>query len=40
MKSQVSLFPEGELNWETVPKVVLGEDGLYPVAVPGRSRVI
>ena len=39
MKSDISLLPE-TFAWDAKPPVVPGEDGLYPVPVPGQTEVI
>lgn len=39
MNSDISLFPE-KLAWDAMPKVLPDENGFYPVAVPGKTRVI
>jgi hypothetical protein len=39
MKSEISLMPK-ELSWEAKPLVLPDENGFYPIAVPGKSKVI
>jgi myo-inositol 2-dehydrogenase / D-chiro-inositol 1-dehydrogenase len=36
MNSQIDLFPD-RLAWDAMPKVLPDKDGLYPVAVPGKT---
>ena len=39
LNSNINLFPD-KLAWDASPKVLPDADGLYPVAVPGKSQVI
>jgi predicted dehydrogenase len=39
LNSDVVLMPE-RLAWDAMPKVLPNEDGYYPHAVPGRSKVL
>ena len=39
MNSEVSLMPK-EFSWDAEPPVLPDANGLYPVAVPGKSKVI
>ena len=39
MKSEIDLMPE-KLAWDANPKVMPDGDGIYPVAVPGKTRVV
>jgi predicted dehydrogenase len=39
LNSQVNLFPES-LAWDAPPKILPDAEGRYPVAVPGRTKVI
>ncbi len=39
IKSEISLMPK-ELSWEAKPLVLPDENGFYPIAVPGKSKVI
>jgi predicted dehydrogenase len=39
LNSQIELLPP-ELGWDKMPRVVPGPDGLYPRAIPGKTRVI
>ncbi|WP_221394751.1 Gfo/Idh/MocA family protein [Dyadobacter sp. NIV53] len=39
LNSQINLFPD-KLAWDANPKIMPGPDGLYPVAVPGKTVVI
>jgi len=36
LNSQINLFPD-KLAWNANPKIMPGADGLYPVAVPGKT---
>lgn len=36
LESEVSLLPE-KLDWDGIPKVLPGKDGLYPAAIPGKK---
>jgi len=36
LNSQIDLFPD-KLAWDAMPKVLPNADGLYPVAVPGKT---
>ena len=37
--SEISLLPP-EFNWDAMPQVLPGEDGMYPCAIPGKTKVI
>jgi hypothetical protein len=39
LNSDINLFPD-KLAWDANPKIMPGPDGLYPVAVPGKTVVI
>lgn len=39
LKSEINLFPPS-LAWDAEPLVHPGEDGLYPCAMPGKTKVI
>ncbi|MCE6990625.1 Gfo/Idh/MocA family protein [Dyadobacter sp. CY323] len=39
LNSDINLFPD-KLAWDASPKILPGPDGLYPVAVPGKTQVI
>lgn len=39
LNSNINLFPD-KLAWDASPKILPGPDGLYPVAVPGKTVVI
>ncbi|GGC04184.1 Gfo/Idh/MocA family protein [Dyadobacter sediminis] len=39
LNSDINLFPD-KLAWDASPKVLPGPDGLYPVAIPGKTQVI
>ncbi|MDN3204216.1 Gfo/Idh/MocA family protein [Algoriphagus sediminis] len=39
MNGQVNLFPE-TLSWDAMPKIVPNEDGYYPHAIPGKTKVV
>jgi myo-inositol 2-dehydrogenase/D-chiro-inositol 1-dehydrogenase len=39
LNSNINLFPD-KLAWDASPKLLPGADGLYPVAVPGKTVVI
>src|SRR5690606_36136086 len=39
LQSNLSLMPE-RLDWDALPKVLPGEDGLYPCAIPGQTVVL
>jgi len=39
LNSEINLFPD-KLAWNANPKIMPGADGLYPVAVPGKTVVI
>jgi predicted dehydrogenase len=39
IKSEISLMPK-ELSWEAKPLVLPDENGFYPIAIPGKSKVI
>jgi len=39
LNADVNLMPE-TLAWDALPKVLPGEDGFYPYAVPGRTNII
>ncbi|MCX8107444.1 MAG: dehydrogenase, partial [Verrucomicrobiae bacterium] len=36
IESEINLMPE-KLAWDALPKVLPDKDGLYPVAVPGKT---
>jgi hypothetical protein len=36
LNSQIDLMPE-KFTWDAMPKVLPGPDGLYPVAIPGKT---
>jgi predicted dehydrogenase len=39
LNGSVDLFPE-KLAWDALPKILPNEDGFYPHAVPGKTKVI
>ena len=39
MKSELSLVPEN-LSWDSKPPVMPNEEGLYPIPVPGKTKVM
>jgi predicted dehydrogenase len=39
LNSDINLFPD-KLAWDASPKILPGPDGLYPVAIPGKTQVI
>lgn len=39
LKAENSLFPD-QLSWDAKPKVLPDENGLYPVARPGKTKVL
>lgn len=39
LNSNISLMPE-TLAWDAEPKILPGKDGLYPHAIPGKTKVI
>jgi myo-inositol 2-dehydrogenase / D-chiro-inositol 1-dehydrogenase len=39
LNSEINLMPD-RLAWDALPKVLPNEDGFYPVAIPGQSKVI
>ncbi len=39
INSEVNLMPE-RLAWDAMPKVLPNEDGFYPYAIPGKTKVI
>lgn len=39
INSNVSLIPDG-FTWDTTPPIVPGLDGMYPCAIPGKTKVI
>lgn len=39
LNSDISLMPES-FGWEAAPPVLPGEDGTYPIPVPGQTKVI
>lgn len=39
MKSEINLMPD-ILSWDALPKVLPDADGMYPYAIPGRSKVV
>ncbi len=39
MKSEISLVPSN-LSWDSQPPVKPNEDGLYPIPVPGKTKVL
>ncbi|HSJ66406.1 MAG TPA: Gfo/Idh/MocA family oxidoreductase [Anditalea sp.] len=39
LNSNVNLMPE-KLAWDAMPKVLPNEDGYYPYAIPGKTKVI
>lgn len=39
IKSEINLFPD-KLAWDATPKIVPGTDGMYPFAIPGKSKVV
>lgn len=39
LASDISLMPD-ELNWDALPKVLPDQEGLYPYAQPGKTKVI
>ncbi|CCH56940.1 oxidoreductase domain protein [Fibrisoma limi BUZ 3] len=36
LNSQIDLFPE-KLAWDAMPKILPDKDGIYPIAVPGKT---
>jgi predicted dehydrogenase len=39
LNSPRMLRPEGELTWDTVPRSLPGDDGLYPIPTPGVYKI-
>lgn len=39
LQSEIDLMPV-RLDWDASPKVLPGEDGIYPCAIPGVTKVI
>lgn len=39
LNSQINLMPN-TLSWEAMPKVLPDSEGLYPFAIPGKSKVV
>lgn len=39
LNSEISLMPE-TLAWDAKPKILPGEDGFYPYAIPGKTKAI
>lgn len=39
LKAENSLFPD-QLNWDALPKVLPDANGLYPIARPGKTKVL
>lgn len=39
LNSEISLLPD-TLAWDALPKVLPGENGFYPFAIPGKTKVI
>jgi len=39
LNSEVNLMPD-KLSWDALPKVLPDENGLYPFAIPGKSKVV
>ncbi|MDA0283215.1 MAG: Gfo/Idh/MocA family oxidoreductase [Planctomycetota bacterium] len=39
LNSQIDLMPES-YTWDTIPKVTPGDDGAYPIAIPGVSKTV
>ncbi|MHA7129484.1 Gfo/Idh/MocA family protein [Algoriphagus namhaensis] len=39
LNGQIDLFPE-KLAWDAMPKILPNEDGYYPHAIPGKTKVI
>lgn len=39
LNSDINLFPD-KMAWDAMPKVLPDENGLYPVAVPGKTRAV
>lgn len=39
LNSQVDIMPV-ELGWDKLPRVLPGEDGMYPRAIPGKTKVV
>ncbi|WP_379088633.1 Gfo/Idh/MocA family protein [Pedobacter sp. UC225_65] len=39
LKAENSLFPD-KLSWDAMPKVLPDANGLYPVAMPGKTKVL
>jgi len=39
LKAENSLFPD-QLSWDAKPKLLPDENGLYPIAKPGRTKVL
>ena len=39
LNSNINLMPE-KLAWDAQPKILPGEDGFYPHAIPGKTKVI
>ena len=40
LKSKYALPPQGEIRMDMEPPVKLGADGIYPVAIPGKTKLI
>ena len=41
LKSDLMVVPdEDELTWDTLPPVLPGEDGFYPIPMPGQTKVV
>lgn len=38
--SDFSFPPNGEITWQTTPPVLPGPDGNYPIAIPGKTKLI
>jgi myo-inositol 2-dehydrogenase / D-chiro-inositol 1-dehydrogenase len=39
LNSQISLMPE-VLTWDSLPRILPNEEGYYPYAIPGKSKII
>ena len=39
LNSNVDLHPDS-YSWDTMPKTLAGPDGFYPVAIPGKTKVV
>ncbi len=39
LNSEINLMPE-KLSWDALPKVLPDANGMYPFAIPGKSKVV